>query len=405
MATATTRFSGRTFSAREMTLIRDVVRDCPGLSRMELARTVCELLRWRRPNGRLKARECREFLERLDTDGALALPDKRLGRAPGSVTRVPRTAAGEPGRPLAGSVRDIEPLSVEAVREPAERLLFRELVGRYHYLGHTVPSWHRTRPGHLGTRAFQGVMVLFIVIGGAGVWFHYGSNAAFELSLHPSMAGWEAVREFLSGPAPAIAPSAMVQLGLLGLTYTYRHPFLERRPSRAAAVGPLVVAHGSSRGSEVGDRRGAYRDREPRDQAHPLDGRHRPGDRDADLRDSAFPRRLEAAALPRPLCGPSPVDARGPRPTAGPATGSHRSSRRGRGRSACVARNVCDVVPFPRRVGSTAVAGPPASRVRPPPSTCSRMWSSNQLPPDPSSTCTLHLVKLWPGALSSTSCT
>ena len=139
MATATTRFSGRTFSVREMTLIREVVQDCPGLSRMELARTVCELLRWRRPNGRLKARECREFLERLDTEGALVLPDKRLGRVPGSVTRVPRTVAGEPGRPLAGSVRDIEPLSVEPVRERAERLLFRELVGRYHYLGHAVP--------------------------------------------------------------------------------------------------------------------------------------------------------------------------------------------------------------------------------------------------------------------------
>ena len=106
---------------------------------MELARTVCELLRWRRPNGRLKARECREFLERLDAGGALVLPDKRQGRATGSVTRVPRTAAGEPGAPLVGSVRDVEPLRVERVREPAERLLFRELVGRYHYLGHTVP--------------------------------------------------------------------------------------------------------------------------------------------------------------------------------------------------------------------------------------------------------------------------
>ena len=131
----TTRFSGRLFSAREMTLIGEVVRGCPGLSRMELARTVCELLRWRRPNGGLKARECREFLERLDADGALVLPDKRRGRAVGSVTRVPRTAAGEPGPPLVGTVRDVEPLRVERVREPAERLLFRELVGRYHYLG------------------------------------------------------------------------------------------------------------------------------------------------------------------------------------------------------------------------------------------------------------------------------
>ena len=122
-----------------MTLIGEVVRECSGLSRVELARTVCELLRWRRPNGRLKARECREFLERLDADGALVLPDKRRGRVPGSVTRVPRTAAGEPGPPLVGSVHDVEPLDVELVREPAERLLFRELVGRYHDLGHTVP--------------------------------------------------------------------------------------------------------------------------------------------------------------------------------------------------------------------------------------------------------------------------
>ena len=47
MTAATTRFSGRAFSTREVTLIREVVRECSSLSRMELARTVCELLRWR----------------------------------------------------------------------------------------------------------------------------------------------------------------------------------------------------------------------------------------------------------------------------------------------------------------------------------------------------------------------
>ena len=139
MTVAATRFSGRAFSVKELTLIREIVQDCSGLSRMELARTVCELLRWRRPNGALKARECREFLERLEARGALVLPGKRQGRAIGSVTRVPRTAAGEPGRPLVGTVRDVAPVQVELVRERAERLLFRELVGRYHYLGHTVP--------------------------------------------------------------------------------------------------------------------------------------------------------------------------------------------------------------------------------------------------------------------------
>ena len=36
MTVATTRFSGRAFSVREVTLIREIVRDCSGLSRMEL---------------------------------------------------------------------------------------------------------------------------------------------------------------------------------------------------------------------------------------------------------------------------------------------------------------------------------------------------------------------------------
>ena len=158
MAVATTRFSGRAFSDREVTLIGEVVRDCSGLSRMELARTVCELLRWRRPNGRLKARECREFLERLDAEGALVLPDKRRGRVVGSVTRVPRTAAGDPGRALVGSVHDIAPLEVELVREPAQRLLFRELVGRYHYLGHTVPFGAHLRYLVLASRPARAVV-------------------------------------------------------------------------------------------------------------------------------------------------------------------------------------------------------------------------------------------------------
>ena len=59
------RFCGREVQPNERALIQDVVAQFPGLSRGELALTACEWLDWRRPNGRLKAREAREFLERL----------------------------------------------------------------------------------------------------------------------------------------------------------------------------------------------------------------------------------------------------------------------------------------------------------------------------------------------------
>lgn len=132
-------FVGHEVGAEELRLIREVVGHFGGLSRGELVHTVCELLEWKRPTGRLKGRECREFLERLEGAGVLTLPGKRTGRPVGSRTRVPMTARGDAQVGLAGTVRDIAPVVIERVEAADDRLLFRELVGRYHYLGHAVP--------------------------------------------------------------------------------------------------------------------------------------------------------------------------------------------------------------------------------------------------------------------------
>jgi hypothetical protein len=66
-------FSGRRFSSAELAEIKEVVDSCSGLSRTELAKTICELLEWTRPSGTLKSRECLEFLEQLDTEGIIRL--------------------------------------------------------------------------------------------------------------------------------------------------------------------------------------------------------------------------------------------------------------------------------------------------------------------------------------------
>ena len=48
---------GRHFATQEIREIREIIDSCQGLSRTELASTVCELLDWKRPNGRLKTME------------------------------------------------------------------------------------------------------------------------------------------------------------------------------------------------------------------------------------------------------------------------------------------------------------------------------------------------------------
>lgn len=132
-------FTGQEIGPTELAMIREVVALCSGVTRMELANTICELLGWSRAGGGLKGRECRELLERLETEGILALPEKRKGRPVGSRTRVPVTEQGDCGQVLAGSVGEFGVVALKQVRASDERLLFRELVGRYHYLGHAVP--------------------------------------------------------------------------------------------------------------------------------------------------------------------------------------------------------------------------------------------------------------------------
>jgi hypothetical protein len=133
------KFCDREFTAQELSMIREVVQTCKGLSRFELAHTVCELLDWKRPNGGLKARECRDLLERLEGQGVIRLPKKKLS-GPNTGEKQRSTApTGTSLSALAGSVEAFMPLQVELVQDKEQRLLFRELVSRYHYLGYAMP--------------------------------------------------------------------------------------------------------------------------------------------------------------------------------------------------------------------------------------------------------------------------
>lgn len=131
-------FCGRRFSAAEIELMREVVSDFGSLSLTEIARTVCELLDWKRPNGRLKNHECRLLLEKLSAAGLVTLPPLRESgpRGPRVVTS---TNNGTEQEPLSCSVGQLSPLTLTVVRSRSESALWNELVQRYHYRGYRVP--------------------------------------------------------------------------------------------------------------------------------------------------------------------------------------------------------------------------------------------------------------------------
>ncbi len=86
------------------------------------------------------------------------------------------------------------------------------------------------RPAPWAVRLFQGAMLACVVAGAAGLYFHYTGNAEFEREGDPALRGLDLFWKSMRGATPALAPGALVQLGLLGLACAWRHPAL-RPPS------------------------------------------------------------------------------------------------------------------------------------------------------------------------------
>jgi hypothetical protein len=86
-------------------------------------------------------------------------------------------------------------------------------------------TWNVITKHSASVRAVQGIMGLFLLAGVAGIALHYQSSMEFKLETNPALSGWALVWAVMSAKTPpALAPGAMIQLGLLGLVYTYRHP-------------------------------------------------------------------------------------------------------------------------------------------------------------------------------------
>ena len=101
-------------------------------------------------------------------------------------------------------------------------------------LGGAVLAWYAVTGGSTSLRLFRGMMGAFVMSGVVGLWLHYQGNAEFELEIYPylgrktgSYSGRRPSGARKERP-PWLAPGTMLELGLLGLAYTYRHPVLTR---------------------------------------------------------------------------------------------------------------------------------------------------------------------------------
>ena len=132
---------GREIGGEEIAHVQEVVGLCTGLSRTELARTLCEHWGWLGATGKYPVRACTKLLEKLDRQGAIELPEKRgLGRrrqASGRAVGLSERSAAQ--RPIECGLSEVHPVVLEPADDGPVKELFNEFVERYHPLGFKPP--------------------------------------------------------------------------------------------------------------------------------------------------------------------------------------------------------------------------------------------------------------------------
>ena len=116
----------------QLTQIKLIMEENPGISRSQLSKKLCELWDWRFPSGDLKDISARDLLRKLDKEWKIALPESQA--KPG--LNKPRTFAclEHDCTPIEGPLKDILPLSIEIVNKKGTPE-FVSLLVQYHYLG------------------------------------------------------------------------------------------------------------------------------------------------------------------------------------------------------------------------------------------------------------------------------
>ena len=147
------RYSGRDFSPEDLQAVARLIETNPTVKRTPLSRLVCELLDWRRPDGRLREMSCRVAMLRMQADGLITLPASQIPKQRRRARFIATPATDE--QPLlAAAVHELPALKLSIVdgRGAASRL-WNEYVARYHYLGYTPMSGSQIRYSvHAGDR-------------------------------------------------------------------------------------------------------------------------------------------------------------------------------------------------------------------------------------------------------------
>lgn len=168
---------GRIFSADELKIIREITQR-ELINRNQISREVCRVLKWFKPDGKLKEMSCRVALLRLHRLGLLELPPPLRPNSNGSRHRsMEFTSASDPGVSITDPLSALGAIQLVRVTQPKASRLWNELIQRYHYLGYSP---------------LPGAQIRYLIYNEAGILLGAigFSAAAWALRARDTMIGW-----------------------------------------------------------------------------------------------------------------------------------------------------------------------------------------------------------------------
>jgi hypothetical protein len=129
------KYQGKSVTADELKVIKQLIADNPTASRRQLSKLICEAWDWRQANGHLKDMVCRGLLLQLERSGHLQLPAVKFRpNNPLANRRQPANIAIDKT-----PIYDYDQIEIKQVRRTPDEQLYDGLISQYHYLGYVYP--------------------------------------------------------------------------------------------------------------------------------------------------------------------------------------------------------------------------------------------------------------------------
>ena len=135
----TATFGGRKFRVQQIIDIQKTVGRFPGLSRSELAHTICEHVNWTTPRGTNRIQTCLNALEEMEVTGIIKLPAKKVQTKKVSQKKIIYTDHTKEAEVINCALSELMPIHLQIVSEKEQIKHWNEFVDRHHYLGYRRP--------------------------------------------------------------------------------------------------------------------------------------------------------------------------------------------------------------------------------------------------------------------------